>query len=49
MENTTNNKQAIDPELRRQAEEVLSKLGISLPSAIEMFYRQIILWKGLPF
>ena len=39
----------VEPNVKEEAEAVLSKLGISVSSAINMFYRQIILWKGLPF
>ena len=39
----------VEPDVKEEAEAVLSKLGISVSSAINMFYRQIILWKGLPF
>lgn len=39
----------VEPEIKEEAEVILSQLGISTSSAINMFYRQIILWKGLPF
>ena len=39
----------VEPEIKEQAEAILSKLGISASTAINMFYRQIILWNGLPF
>lgn len=39
----------VEPEIKEQAEEILSKLGISVSSGINMFYRQIIMWNGLPF
>ena len=39
----------VEPEIKEQAEAILSKLGISASSGINMFYRQIILWNGLPF
>jgi DNA-damage-inducible protein J len=32
-----------------QAEEILKTLGISVPCAINMFYSQIVLKRGLPF
>ena len=34
---------------KKQAEAILGELGISRAVAIEMFYRQIILNKGIPF
>jgi DNA-damage-inducible protein J len=39
----------IEPEVKEQAESILSALGISSSNAINMFYKQIILQKGLPF
>ena len=38
-----------EAEAKEKAEEILSKLGISASSAINMFYKQIILQQGLPF
>jgi DNA-damage-inducible protein J len=39
----------IEPEVKEQAESILSALGIPASNAINMFYKQIILQKGLPF
>ena len=39
----------VEPEIKDKAEAILSKLGISASNGINMFYRQIILWNGLPF
>lgn len=39
----------IELDVKQRAESVLSVLGISPSSAINMFYEQIILQKGLPF
>lgn len=39
----------IEPEVKEQAEKILSTLGIPASNAITMFYKQIILQKGLPF
>ena len=39
----------IEPELKEQAEDILAELGISASGAINMFYKQIILRKGIPF
>ena len=39
----------IEPEVKEQAESILSALGIPASNAINMFYKQIILRKGLPF
>lgn len=39
----------IEPDIKKQAEDILSSLGVSASSAINMFYKQIILKKGIPF
>ena len=39
----------IEPEVKEQAEKILSTLGIPASNAINMFYKQIILQRGLPF
>jgi len=39
----------IEPEVKEQAESILSALGIPASNAINMFYKQIILQRGLPF
>ncbi len=39
----------IEPDLKEQAESILLSLGIPASNAITMFYKQIILQKGLPF
>ena len=39
----------IEPELKEQAEAILASLGIPASNAITMFYRQIVLQRGLPF
>ena len=39
----------IEEDVKSQAEAILSRLGISRATAIEMYYRQIILNNGIPF
>ena len=39
----------IEPDLKEQAETILAALGIPASNAITMFYKQIVLQKGLPF
>lgn len=39
----------LTPEVKEKAEAILKELGITISSAYEMFYRQIIAHKGLPF
>jgi DNA-damage-inducible protein J len=39
----------LEPDVKDQAEKILSTLGIPVSNAINMFYKQIILQRGLPF
>lgn len=39
----------IEPNVKSEAEAILSQLGIPASNAINMFYKQIILQGGLPF
>ena len=39
----------IEPEIKEQAEEILSALGIPMSNAIGLFLRQVIMKKGIPF
>ena len=39
----------MEPSLKRAAEEVLRKLGLPASQAVTLFYRQLVLQKGLPF
>ena len=39
----------VEPELKSQAEEVFSELGLSATEAISLFYTQVTLHRGLPF
>jgi DNA-damage-inducible protein J len=39
----------LTPEIKEEAESILKELGISISAAYEMFYRQIIAHKGIPF
>ena len=50
MANKTANVYArVEPSLKVEAERILSSLGVTPSSAIQMFYRQIVLQKGIPF
>lgn len=49
MEDTASVSVQIDPELKEQAENILSQLGITPSSAIQMLYSQVVLSHGLPF
>jgi len=39
----------LTPEIKKQAENILRELGISISAAHELFYRQIISHQGIPF
>ena len=49
MAKTANLYARIEPELKEQAESILSALGIPASNAISIFYKQIVLQRGLPF
>ena len=39
----------VDPKLKIRAEALLAHLGLSATTAITLFYRQVVLRRGLPF
>lgn len=39
----------IDPELKGEAEEILKQLGLTVSEAVTIFFRQVVLHRGLPF
>jgi DNA-damage-inducible protein J len=49
MAKTANLYARIEPDVKEQAERILTALGIPASNAINMFYKQIILQRGLPF
>lgn len=49
MAKTANLYVRIEPNVKLQAESILSALGISASNAINIFYKQIILQQGIPF
>ena len=49
MAKTANLYARIEPDVKEQAESILATLGIPASNAINMFYKQIILQRGLPF
>ena len=44
---TSNVTARVEPEVKEQAETILSDLGIPVSTAINIFYRQIVLWLSL--
>ena len=49
MTKTVTIRARVEPELKRQAENLFSQLGLSATEAITLFYRQTTLQQGLPF
>lgn len=49
MAKTSNLYVRIEPTLKEQAEQILDALGVAPSSAINMFYKQIVMHRGLPF
>ncbi len=39
----------VEPELKKDSEKVLKKLGISITEAVNLFLSQVRIQKGLPF
>ena len=49
MTKTANLYARIEPQLKTEAESILCGLGVPVSNAINMFYRQIVIHRGLPF
>ena len=49
MARTSNILARVEPELKEQAEQVLSQLGIPMSNAVSMFLHQVVLQRGIPF
>ena len=49
MSKTSNINVRVDSELKAQAESVLAQLGIPVSSAINIFLKQVVMQRGLPF
>jgi len=49
MQATSNVFARVEPEIKEQAEQVLSQLGLPMSNAIGLFLRQIIIQRGIPF
>ncbi len=39
----------IDPKLKSEAEKVLKELGLTTAQAVTLFFKQVVLRRGLPF
>ncbi len=49
MEKTATLNLRVNPELKHDAEAVLSRLGVPMSTAVDMFLNQIVLVGGIPF
>ncbi|MDO4478979.1 MAG: type II toxin-antitoxin system RelB/DinJ family antitoxin [Lachnospiraceae bacterium] len=49
MEKSTTLNLRINPTLKKEAESVLSRLGIPMSVAVDMFLNQVVLSGGIPF
>jgi len=49
MQKTSNVFARVEPELKLQAESILSQLGIPMSNAINIFLKQVVLQRGIPF
>jgi len=49
MAKTTNIYVRLEPGLKEQSEAILGKLGIPVSNAVNIFLRQVVMHKGIPF
>ena len=49
MSKTATIRARVEPELKREAETVFARLGMTTTEAITLFYRQVTLHHGMPF
>lgn len=49
MAKTTNLYVRIEPELKEQAEAILGQLGIPVSNAVNIFLKQVVMQRGIPF
>lgn len=49
MARTSNVFARVEPDIKEEAERVLSELGIPMSNAVGMFLRQVVLQNGIPF
>ena len=49
MARTSNIYTRVEPEIKEQAEKILTQLGIPMSNAITIFLRQVVMHKGIPF
>lgn len=39
----------VDDELKKEAEEIFSELGLTMSAATNVFYKQVVRYGGIPF
>lgn len=39
----------VEPNIKEQAEAILNNLGVSMSNAVDIYLRQIVMRKGIPF
>jgi len=39
----------IEPGVKKEAESILKEMGLSISNSVELFYRQVVAQRGLPF
>ncbi len=49
MPKTATTHARMDPAIKRDAEQIIKDMGLSISAAHELFYRQIIAQQGIPF
>ena len=49
MAKTTNLYIRLEPELKEQAELILGQLGIPVSNAVNIFLKQVVMQRGIPF
>ena len=49
MAKTSNIFARVEPTVKEQAEVILEQLGVPMSNAMNMFLRQVVLQKGIPF
>ena len=46
---TATSRALIEPAVKREAESILKEMGLSVSNSVELFYRQVVAQRGLPF
>ena len=49
MARTSNIFARVEPDIKEQAEDILTQLGIPMSNAISLFLRQVVMQRGIPF